>query len=179
MAAKPEIQTSKYRAQTIPAEKLAASHSSGKREYGRPAFILVVKLIRRRFFRRRVLPLQPASIDDIFADGSAEISTFGDKVMGLFDSYDDTAFDEKDKVRLFETHSGRDGSANHYAKAFLAVTLFVVLAAAAVIYLLMPGVGDEIQGSQAMRRSVYDYMLSAEKRTATELISSNAATISG
>jgi hypothetical protein len=89
--------------------------------------------------------------------------------MSLFDTEEEATFDEKDKVRLFETERNRSGSVNSYARKFLPVTLIVIAAIAAAVYFLMPGTGDEIQGSHEMRRSVYDYMLTKEKRTANEI----------
>lgn len=96
--------------------------------------------------------------------------------MGIFDAEDeatvtheDVSFDGKDKVRLFETERNRSGSASGYARKFLPVALIVIVAIAASVYLLMPGVGDEIQGTHEMRRAVIDHMQSKEKRTATEI----------
>jgi hypothetical protein len=96
--------------------------------------------------------------------------------MGLFDTEDEAAdaggdvtFDEKDKVRLFETERNRSSSVSGYARKFLPVALIVIVAIAAAVYFLMPGTGDEIQGSHAIRRAVIDHLKSKEKRDATEI----------
>ena len=96
--------------------------------------------------------------------------------MSLFDTedestvtHDDVTFDEKDKVRLFETERNRGSSVSGYARKFLPVALIVIVAIAAAVYFLMPGTGDEIQGSHEMRRAVVDHLKSKEKRDATEI----------
>jgi hypothetical protein len=97
--------------------------------------------------------------------------------MGLFDTpdeettvtHDDVAFDEKDKVRLFETERNRSSSVSGYARKFLPVALIVIVGIAAAVYFLMPGTGDEIQGSYEMRRAVIDHLKSKEKRDLTEV----------
>lgn len=96
--------------------------------------------------------------------------------MGIFDTEDESTvthtevtFDDKDKVRLFETERNRSSSASGYARKFLPVALIVIVAIAASVYLLMPGVGDEIQGTHEMRRAVIDHLKSKEKRDATEI----------
>ena len=97
--------------------------------------------------------------------------------MGIFDTEDEAAvtpdevvtFDEKDKVRLFETERNRSSSVSGYARKFLPVALIVIVAIAAAVYFLMPGTGDEIQGSHEMRRAVIDHLKPKDKRDATEI----------
>ena len=96
--------------------------------------------------------------------------------MGIFDTEDeavvtpdDVVFDEKDKVRLFETERNLSSSVSGYARKFLPVAMIVIVAIAAAVYFLMPGTGDEIQGSHEMRRAVIDHLKSKEKRDATEI----------
>lgn len=121
--------------------------------------------------------LQLSGINDIFADVTIQRTlSRRTRIMGLFDTEDQTAvtpdevtFDDKDKVRLFETERNRGGSGTRYIRKFLPVTLIVIAAIAAGVYFLMPGTGDEIQGSTSMRRSVYDHMLTKAKRTANEI----------
>ena len=115
------------------------------------------------------LILQRVRIDDIFANGKAKRPPQRDIFMSIFETDDDGEFDEKDKVRLFETERNRGSSVSGYARKFFPVALIVIAGLAAAVYFLMPGTGDEIQGSHEMRRAVVDHLKTKEKRDLTEV----------
>lgn len=81
-------------------------------------------------------------------------------------------FDEKDKIRLFETQEKKKNvrSVRDYAKFFLPIALVVIVGIAAVVYFLSPGIGDTVRPSNELYNAVYDHMLTNEKRTANEVI---------
>ena len=78
-------------------------------------------------------------------------------------------FDEKDKVRLFETQEKSVKSVHAYAKILLPIALLVIVGLAAVMYFFSPGIGDPVRPPQELSDAVYDYMLTHEKRTASEM----------
>lgn len=78
-------------------------------------------------------------------------------------------FDEKDKVRLFETQEKNVRSIHDYAKMFLPIAVVVIVVLAAVMYLMSPSIGDAVRPSRELNDVVYDYMLTTEKRTANEM----------
>ena len=78
-------------------------------------------------------------------------------------------FDEKDKVRLFETQEKNVRSIHDYAKIFLPIAVVVIVVLAAIMYLMSPGIGDTVRPSIELNDAVYDHMLTQEKRTANEI----------
>ena len=94
--------------------------------------------------------------------------------MGLLDAdeekqSDEIRFDEDSKIRLFETQQKTSKSVHDYIKHFLPVALIVIVGIGVIYYFMQPGIGDEVRASDEMYDSVYDYMLSKEKRTATDM----------
>lgn len=90
--------------------------------------------------------------------------------MSLFDEEDDSAFnDDEDKVRLFETQKRSTRSVKDYAKTFLPVVILVIVAIAAALYFIQPGVGDRVKPPLDLEYKVYDYMLTKEKRSVSEI----------
>ena len=78
-------------------------------------------------------------------------------------------FDEKDKIRLFETQEKNVRSIHDYAKFLLPIALVVIIGIVAVVYFLSPGIGDTVRPSNELYNAAYDYMLTNEKRTANEM----------
>jgi len=89
--------------------------------------------------------------------------------MKIFETDDDTDFDQSEKVRLFETQKRRDTSGKNYAKLLIPIALLVLAAIAAAVWLTRPNIGDEVKPPGTLRQQVYSYMLDKEKRTATEM----------
>jgi len=93
--------------------------------------------------------------------------------MGLLDAdeeqQDEIRFDEDSKIRLFETQQKTSKSVHDYVKHFLPFALIVIVGLGVLYYFLQPGVGDEVRASDEMYTSVYDHMLTKEKRTASEM----------
>ncbi|MGI8812222.1 MAG: hypothetical protein ACR2IH_06790 [Pyrinomonadaceae bacterium] len=89
--------------------------------------------------------------------------------MNIFETPDEDKFDEKDKVRLFQTVNEQASSAHHYARVLLPIAAFVLVGLIAFVFITRKGVGDEIMPAAAMRSQVYDYMLTTEKRAPTEM----------
>jgi len=112
-----------------------------------------VEIAKRKFPNRRVLQL--CLID---ANFSAESFCHAMDI-----------FDEKEKVRLFETQEKNVRSIHDYAKIFLPIAVVVIVVLAVVMYLMSPGSGDVVRPSTDLNDAVYDYMLTTEKRTANEI----------
>lgn len=74
-----------------------------------------------------------------------------------------------EKDRLFETAQKTADSSRNYLKLFAIVVVFIAIAAAAVIYLTLPGVGDRIRVSRDLEDAVRSHFLDKEKRTATDI----------
>ena len=91
--------------------------------------------------------------------------------MSLFDEEEKLdLFDEDEKVRLFETYERSTRSLKNYAKVILPIVLLVIVAAAVTMYLSLPGIGDEVKAPKELEDQVYDYMLTKEKRTTSEMV---------
>lgn len=86
--------------------------------------------------------------------------------MGLFDENEEIS--EDDKIRLFETHQKSKKSFRDYAR-FLPILILVIIAIAAALYFSLPSVGDQVKAPKELEDQVYDYMLTKEKRTASEM----------
>lgn len=94
--------------------------------------------------------------------------------MGLLDADeeqqpDEIRFDEDSKIRLFETQQKTSKSIHDYVKHFLPFALIVIVGLGVLYYFTLPGIGDEVRASNDIYDSVYDYMLTKEKRTATDM----------
>jgi hypothetical protein len=93
--------------------------------------------------------------------------------MSLLDAdeeqQDEVRFDEDSKIRLFETQQKNSKSIHDYVKHFLPFAVIVIVGLGVLYYFMQPGIGDEVRASNEMYDSVYDHMLTKEKRTATEM----------
>lgn len=92
--------------------------------------------------------------------------------MSLFEPEEesgDIAFDEKSKIRLFETQARESRGVRDHLKRFLPVIVVAIIVVGGVIYLMQPGIGDAVAVPTQIKDAVYDYMLTKEKRTATEM----------
>ena len=93
--------------------------------------------------------------------------------MSLLDAdeelQDEVRFDEDSKIRLFETQQKTSKSIHDYVKHFLPFAVIVIVGLGVLYYFMQPGIGDEVRASNEMYDSVYDYMLTKEKRTAAEM----------
>lgn len=74
-----------------------------------------------------------------------------------------------EKDRLFETAQKTTESSRNYLRLFGIVVVLIAIAAAAVIYLTLPGVGDRIRVSREMEDAVRNHFLEKEKRTASDI----------
>lgn len=74
-----------------------------------------------------------------------------------------------EKDRLFETAQKTVDSSRNYLKLFAIVVVFIAIAAAVVIYLTLPGVGDRVRVSRELEDAVRSHFLEKEKRTAGDI----------
>ena len=90
--------------------------------------------------------------------------------MGLFDQADEIVSDDPvEKNRLFETLKETNESSRNYLKLFSIVAVCVLIAGAALYYLLMPGIGDQIRAPAGLEDRVRSHFQQIEKRTATDI----------
>ena len=74
------------------------------------------------------------------------------------------------KDHLFETLAEESNRERSYLKVFGVVVLAVIVLAAAVFYLTLPGKGDVVRAPAGLELAVRDHFLTAQKRTATDII---------
>jgi hypothetical protein len=80
------------------------------------------------------------------------------------------ALSEIEKNRLFETQEEFEGSSRSYLKIFAVVVGLIIVAAVAIFYLTLPGVGDRVRAPAGLEDAVREHFLSKEKRTATDVV---------
>src|SRR5215212_637300 len=93
--------------------------------------------------------------------------------MGILDTKDEldesaVTFDEESKIRLFETQQKSSKSIHDYVKKFLPVAIAAIVILLITGYLMMPGTGDQVRASDDLYNSVYQHMLTKEKRSISE-----------
>lgn len=74
-----------------------------------------------------------------------------------------------EKNRLFQTLQEETPSERNYLKLLSIVAVAVIIGAAAISYLSLPGVGDQVRVSREVEMAVRDHFLIGEKRTAKDI----------
>lgn len=87
------------------------------------------------------------------------MSLFGDTETA------DAPADPNDKNRLFETHSRAGRSKRGYLQLFGLVVAAVVVVGGIVVFLTMPGTGDEVRAPRGLEDAVKNHFLESEKRS--------------
>lgn len=114
--------------------------------------------------------LQLRIFDVIFAASTPNRHLRPCDYMSLFEEEENSIdFSEEDKIRLFETQKRSERSIRDYAKFFLPIALVVIVGIAAVMYFTLPGIGDRVKAPLELEYAVYDYMLTREKRSVSEI----------
>jgi hypothetical protein len=90
--------------------------------------------------------------------------------MGLFDEEnppveESSLFDEKDKVRLFQTHNESGKSISHYLKVILPIVLGVIIIGALAFYFMLPSRGDVVRSPSGMEDAIDGYYADTERRS--------------
>ncbi|NOT47637.1 MAG: hypothetical protein HOP17_07790 [Acidobacteria bacterium] len=82
--------------------------------------------------------------------------------MALFDS--DEPQDDIEKSRLFDTVKDSGRSVRDYLKVIGPVVLGVIVIGGLVLYLMAPGIGDEVRPPASLEDSVKEHFRNKEKR---------------
>ena len=91
--------------------------------------------------------------------------------MGLFDEEnltvedEDKLFDEKDKVRLFQTHNASGKNISHYLKVILPIVLGVIIIGVLAFYFMLPSRGDVVRSPSGMEDAIDGYYADTERRS--------------
>jgi len=91
--------------------------------------------------------------------------------MGLFDEEnlpveeEGALFDEKDKIRLFQTHSASGKSIRHYLYVIFPIALGVIGIAVLAFYFMLPSRGDIVRSPSGMEDAIEGYYADTERRS--------------
>jgi hypothetical protein len=94
--------------------------------------------------------------------------------MGLFDEENlpveqDQLFDEKEKIRLFQTHQASGKSVKHYLKVILPIVIGVLIVAGLVVYFMLPARGDVVRAPHEMADAIEAYYADTERRSVADV----------
>ena len=91
--------------------------------------------------------------------------------MSLLEPEEDASeigFDEKSKIRLFETQQRESAGGYDYLKKFLPVAVVAIIVVGGIIYFMQPGTGDVVKVQKEAEDAVYEYMQAKEHRSVRE-----------
>jgi hypothetical protein len=94
--------------------------------------------------------------------------------MGLFDEEnlpveEDELFDDKEKIRLFQTHQASGKSIKHYLKVILPIVIGVLVVVGLVVYFMLPARGDVIRAPHEMADAIEAYYADTERRSVADM----------
>jgi hypothetical protein len=94
--------------------------------------------------------------------------------MGLFDEEnppveEDQVFDDKEKIRLFQTHNASGKSVKHYLKVILPIVIGVAVIVGLVVYFMLPARGDVVRAPHEMADAIEAYYADTERRSVADV----------